>query len=125
MRSASRSLSTRSIAARERAVLIDDEVEAPAEAALVLAERARHRRLHARRQDRRELAGGAPQLVDVPLRAREQRAQVGAGRLVRREAPLAQLADAAQGRLARVPQWIVLRIFGVHRAPLVAASKPR
>jgi len=27
---------------------------------------------------------------------------------------LPHLADAAQGRLARVPQWIVLNVFGVH-----------
>ena len=117
MRSASRSLSTRSIAAPS-ARSGRHVVEAPAKAALVLAERARHGGLDARRQDRRQLAGRAPQLVHVAFRAREQGAQIGACRLGWRRAPLAQLADAAQGRLARVPQWIVLRVFGVHRAPL-------
>ena len=84
-------------------------------------ERARDGGLDARRQDRGELARRAPQLVHVPLGAREQRAQVGTRRLARADASLAQFADAAQGRLARVAQWIVLRVFGVHRAPLVAA----
>ena len=106
----------------ERAVLIDDVIEPAAETALVLAERARHCRLDARRQDGRELARRAPQLVDVALRARQQRAQIGARGLVGRKAPLAQLADAAQGRLARVPQWILLRVFGVHCAPLVTRA---
>ena len=117
MRSASRSPSTRSTAAASCAALVEHLVEPAAEAALVLAQRARDGGLDARRQDRRELARRAPQLVDVSLRAREQRAQVGPGRLARGDAALPHLADAAQGRLARVPQWIVLRVFGVHRAP--------
>ena len=125
MRSASRSLSTRSTAAESCAGLIDDVVDAASETAFVLAERTRHRGLDARRQDCGELARRAPELVDVALRARQQRAQVGARRLDGRNAPLAQLADAAEGRLARVPQWIVLRVFGVHRAPRRDRAKRR
>ena len=106
----------------ERSVLIDDMIQSAAETALVLSERARHCRLDAGRQDGGELARRAPQLVDVALRARQQRAQIGACGLVGRKAPLAQLADAAQSRLARVPQWILLRVFGVHCAPLVTGQ---
>ena len=84
MRSASRSPSTRSTAAASCPSAIDDRVEPPAEAALVLAQRARDGGLDARRQDRRELARRAPQLVDVALRARQQRAQIGARGLARR-----------------------------------------
>ena len=107
----------------ELPVLIDDRVEPAAETALVLAQGARDGRLDARRQDRRELARRAPQLVDVALRARQQRAQVGACGLVGAKVPLAQLADAAQGRLARVPQWILLRVFGVHAPPRDGAKR--
>ena len=103
---------------RELPGLIEHLVEAAAEAALVLAERASHGGLDARRQDRRELARRAPELVDVALRAREQRAQVGPAGSLGAEAALPHLADAAQGRLARVPQWIVLNVFGVHELPL-------
>ena len=102
---------------RELPGLIDDVVDAPTEAALVLAQGARDCGLDARRQQRGELARRAAELVDVALGARQQRAQVGARGLARRGAALAQLADAAQGRFARVPEWIVLRVLGVHRAP--------
>ena len=121
MRSASRSPSTRSTAAASVAGLVEHLVDPAAQTALVLAQRACHRGLHAGRQDGGELARGATQLVDVPLRACEQRAQVGARRLARADAALAQFADAAQGCLARVPQWIVLRVFGVQSSPLPTA----
>ena len=75
--------------------MIEHLVETATEPALVLAQGACDRRLDAGRQDRRELAGGAPQLVDVALRAREQRSQVGAGRLIGAQVALSHLADAA------------------------------
>ena len=53
----------------------------------------------------------------MPFRARQQRTQIGAGGLARAEVALPHLADAAQGRLARVPQWIVLSVLGVHVPP--------
>ena len=59
----------------------------------------------------------------MPLRAHEERAQVGARRLARAQIALPHLADAAQGRLARVPQWIVLNVFGVHEPPCDGAKR--
>ena len=98
--------------------LAEHLVEPAAEPALVLAQRARDRGLDARRQDRCELARGTPQLVDVPFRPHQQRAQVRTGGLARAQTALAHLADAAEGRLARVPQRIVLDVLGVHVPPL-------
>ena len=121
MRSASRSPSTRATAADSPPVWSTTWSSRRPRSALVLAERTRDGGLDARGQDRGELAGRAAQLVDVALRAREQRPQIGACGLARRGAPLSQLADAAQRRLARIAQWIVLRVLGIHRAPLVAA----
>ena len=101
----------------ELPALVEHRVEPAAEAALVLAESARDGRLDAGGQDRCELARGTAQLVDVSLRARQQGAQVGTGGLAGAEIALPHLADAAQGRLARVPQWIVLSVLGVHEPP--------
>jgi uncharacterized membrane protein (UPF0127 family) len=106
----------------ELSALVENRVEAASEAALVLAERTGHSCLDARRQDRGELARRATQLVDVALGASEQRAEIGTRGLGGAEIPLSHLADAAQGRLARVPQWIVLTVLGVHVAPLTAPS---
>ena len=122
MRSASRSRSTRSTAAVSCAALVEDVIEPTPEAALVLAQRTRDGGLDARRQDaprarwpsaaaRRRAARSAP----AACAGQDRRARSA-------ETPLPHLADAAQGRLARVPQWIVLRVLGVHCAPLDGAQ---